>query len=187
MLIWEYLVSLLLILIILLHNPAHMKRLIVYFYVICLKMSSKTIWIQVQPDPHQTELGEAHSLSLSGNFWQNIFYKHAQKEDYRIVDSLHNIRKEDAEFSKWIQHGCDLILIWNTWNITTRTAIPSPEDNVLSSTLMKPIITKYWTDTNATDMWYNWCSQWKMSQFFWISQKTCVYENLTKHRKSKQI
>ena len=92
--------SLLLTLTKLIHNPSHMKRLIMHSSMIWLKRRSIMIWIQDQPGRHQRELGEAHRLSLSGNVLQHISSKHAKKEDYIMVDALPTISKSGTEYAK---------------------------------------------------------------------------------------
>ena len=109
-LIWVSLVSLLLELTMLLHNPLPMKRLLVCSSVLWLKRVLIKILIHFQPDHHQIELAEAHRLYLSGNVWQHISSKHAKKDDYRMVDTLPTIIKAGAESSKWRQHGYALFV-----------------------------------------------------------------------------
>ena len=79
MIILVYFVSLLfnITLTMLILNPLPMKRLIVYYYVICQKILSIKIWTKGQPIYNQIKLVESHILSLSVNVWQNISSKNS--------------------------------------------------------------------------------------------------------------
>ena len=133
MLMWVSLVSLLLALTMLLHNPLPIKILLLCYSVLWLKIASITIWIHFEPDHHQRELVEAHHLSLSGNVWQHISSKYAKTNDYRMVDALPTISKAGAESDKWIHHGCALFVKWKTHMMRTGTAMPSLAENIFSS------------------------------------------------------
>ena len=60
-----------------------------------------------------------------------------------MVDTLPIISKSGAKSSKRRQHGCTIFVLCNIRMMITGTKIPSPIENVFSSTLMTLIKTKY--------------------------------------------
>ena len=74
------------------------------------------------------------------------------QKNYRMIDALPNISKAGLEYTKLIQHGCAIFVIWNIQMMSTAacTEIPIPGDIFFIIMLNTPIGTKYLTGTNPT-------------------------------------